>query len=225
MTTYYSERLSGERLKRVYDIAPPRIRQYLDAEINYVVNRIRPGDQVLDVGCGYGRILPSLAQKAGRITGIDISPENIRYGHDDGYAGPGSRCRLLVMDALCMDFPDQCFDVVLCIQNGICAFNADQILLVRECVRVTRKGGITLFTSYSPKFWKQRLEWFELQAAEGLLGEIDREKTGNGEIVCKDGFRAGYMTPEKYAEITAPMGLSAFVKEVDESFFAYELRP
>jgi hypothetical protein len=31
---YYSEKLSAERLKKCYDIAPSRVRQYLDAEIS-----------------------------------------------------------------------------------------------------------------------------------------------------------------------------------------------
>ncbi|MGD2109726.1 MAG: hypothetical protein PVI86_10070, partial [Phycisphaerae bacterium] len=41
-TRYYAERLSAERLKRCYDIAPPRIQQYLDAEIRHVLGKVRP---------------------------------------------------------------------------------------------------------------------------------------------------------------------------------------
>jgi 2-polyprenyl-6-hydroxyphenyl methylase/3-demethylubiquinone-9 3-methyltransferase len=225
MTTYYAKKLSGERLKRVYDIATPRVRQYLDAEALYVSGKICPGDRVLDVGCGYGRIMPELYTRTNRVTGIDISRENIRYGMENGYAGYNPECNLIVMDAIKMHFPDHLFDVVFCIQNGICAFNVDQTSLIKECVRVTRRGGITIFTSYSPKFWKHRLEWFELQAKEGLLGEIDDEKTGNGVIVCRDGFRAGFMTPVKFDEITSSMKIKTSAVEVDESFLAFELFP
>src|SRR5947209_3540059 len=45
-------------------------------------------------------------------------------------------------------------------------------------------------TRYTPQFWEHRLEWFEIQAAHHLIGEIDYQTTGNGTIVCKDGFRA-----------------------------------
>ena len=41
-TGYYSEKLAAEKLRKVYAIATPRIRQYLDAEIHFVRERIRP---------------------------------------------------------------------------------------------------------------------------------------------------------------------------------------
>jgi 2-polyprenyl-6-hydroxyphenyl methylase/3-demethylubiquinone-9 3-methyltransferase len=34
------------------------------------------------------------------------------------------------------------------------------------------------------------LEWFEIQSAHHLIGEIDYQAAGNEMIVCKDGFRA-----------------------------------
>ena len=64
MSGYYSQKLSAVRLKQVYDIAPPRVRQYLDAEVNHVLEKMHPGDLVIELGCGYGRILPKLAEKA-----------------------------------------------------------------------------------------------------------------------------------------------------------------
>jgi len=77
---YYSDNLAGEQLKRCYDIAHPRVRQYLQAEIDFVFDRIRPGDVVLDLGCGYGRAIPQLAQEAGFVVGIDISFSSLGFG-------------------------------------------------------------------------------------------------------------------------------------------------
>ena len=74
---YYSDNLAAERLKRCYDIAPPRVRQYLQAELDFVLDRVRPGDVILDLGRGYGgadlesrlrRILFSTCPKAARST-------------------------------------------------------------------------------------------------------------------------------------------------------------
>jgi hypothetical protein len=39
---------------------------------------------------------------------------------------------------------------------------------------VTREGGIVLFSTYSDGIWPERLAWFEAQAAEGLVGAVDR---------------------------------------------------
>jgi 2-polyprenyl-6-hydroxyphenyl methylase/3-demethylubiquinone-9 3-methyltransferase len=109
------------------------------------------------------------------------------------------------------------FDAVVCIQNGISAFQVDPEILVKESLRVTKPGGRVFFSTYSPKIWVQRLEWFRLQAAEGLLGEIDKEKTGNGNIVCKDGFLATTFTARQFEELANKVGVSAEIIEVDES--------
>jgi len=73
MKSYYSEKLSATNLKRVYDIAPLRVNQYLEAELNHVVQKIHPCDLVLELGCGYGRLLPAFANKAKYVLGVDVS--------------------------------------------------------------------------------------------------------------------------------------------------------
>ena len=76
-----------------------------------------------------------------------------------------------------------------------------------EAVRVTRDGGICLFSSYSDRFWDHRLEWFKIQSEKGLLGEIDWERTGNGIIVCKDGFEATTFSEDDFRTLTSSLGL------------------
>jgi hypothetical protein len=52
MNNYYSEKLAAEHLKKCYDIAPPRVQQYLEAEIQYVLSHIKTHDLVIELGCG-----------------------------------------------------------------------------------------------------------------------------------------------------------------------------
>jgi 2-polyprenyl-6-hydroxyphenyl methylase/3-demethylubiquinone-9 3-methyltransferase len=218
---YYSERLAGRRLRRCYEIAPPRVRQYLEAEIRFVLDRLGPEDAILDLGCGYGRAALPFATVARRVVGIDTSPESLALAGE--LAGAESRCEFLQMDATALEFSDGEFDVVACIQNGICAFGVDQTTLVREAVRVTRPGGRIFFSSYAERFWSHRLRWFELQAEQGLLGEIDHESTGGGMIVCKDGFRAETMSPDRFRSLCSAIGLAPRITEVDGSSLFCEL--
>jgi 2-polyprenyl-6-hydroxyphenyl methylase/3-demethylubiquinone-9 3-methyltransferase len=215
MSGYYDDKLAGERLRRCYEIAPPRVRHYLDAEVGHVLSRIRPGDRVLELGCGYGRVLSRLADTAGLAVGIDTSPSSLALGREilEGKDHVG----LAAMNAVAMGFAPAVFDVVVCIQNGISAFGVDQAALLREALRVTRSGGMALFSSYAEGFWSARLEWFELQAAHGLLGEIDFARTGDGVIVCKDGFRATTVSPAHFEALAAALGVQALIEEVDES--------
>jgi SAM-dependent methyltransferase len=221
MPGYYDDKLAGERLRRCYELAPPRVRQYLEAEVQHVLTGIRQGDRVLELGCGYGRVLPRLADAAGFVAGIDTSAASIAMAQRSLRERP--HCRLAVMDAAALGFREASFDVVVCIQNGISAFQVDQRALMHEALRVTRPGGRALFSSYAAEFWDARLEWFELQAAHGLLGEIDRERTGDGVIVCKDGFRATTVGPDEFAALVVGVAVRASIEVVDGSSVFCEL--
>lgn len=223
MNDYYSDILSAERLKQCYEIAPPRVRQYLEAEANHVRQHIRAGDKVLELGCGYGRILPLLAEKAGLVAGIDTSLASLYFGQE--MLRDISNCYILNMDAGQLAFGERVFDCVVCIQNGISAFHVNQRELIRESIRVTKAGGTIFFSSYSDKFWKDRLEWFQLQSEAGLLGEINIEKTGNGVIVCKDGFTATTVTPSQFRSLVADLDVDANIVEVDDSSLFCEIIP
>ena len=222
MDGYYDEALSAERLRRCYEIAPPRIRRYLEAEIDHVAARLRPGDRVLELGCGYGRVLSRLAGVAGLAVGIDTSVASLRLARETLGRGPGV-C-LAAMDAARLAFDDRAFDVVACVQNGISAFHADMRELVGEAVRVARPGGTVLFSSYAEGIWKERLAWFRLQAAEGLVGEIDEERTGAGEITCRDGFTATTVDEARFRALADGLDVEALIVEVDGSSLFLELR-
>ncbi len=223
ITGYYDDKLSAERLKRVYEVAPPRVRQYLEAEVDHVLGKIRPGDTALELGCGYGRILRRVASKADRVIGIDTSLASLALGRE--MLSGISNCRLLNMDAVNLAFRDRVFDLVVCIQNGVSAFHVNQRDLIAESVRVTRPGGTVLFSSYSEKFWEDRLEWFQIQSAAGLLGEIDYDKTGDGVIVCKDGFTATTVRPDRFLSLTAEFNVDTTTVEVDGSSLFCEISP
>lgn len=221
MSGYYSQHLNAERLRRCYDLAPARVQQYLAAEITHVQSRLRPTDRVLELGCGYGRALDQLAAHARELVGIDTSSESIAMANELLRSHPN--CQALVMDAVKMTFPDAAFDLVACIQNGISAFHVEQRVLLVEAVRVTRPGGRALFSTYAERFWPHRLEWFRLQADAGLVGEIDWERTGNGVIVCRDGFTATTVTPDVFRSLAADLDAELELHEVDESSLFCEL--
>jgi len=223
MSNYYADKLSAERLKRCYEIASPRVQQYLDAEIEFVLEKIRPSDIVLELGCGYGRVLARLAKKAHRVTGIDTSLSSLLLAQDELQGI--SNFYLAAMNAVQLGFRDKVFDVVVCIQNGISAFHVNQKELIRESIRVTKPGGIVLFSSYSDKFWDARLEWFERQSEAGLLGEIDYAKTRDGVIVCKDSFTATTVRPNEFLSLSADLNAETRIIEVDESSLFYEIIP
>jgi len=220
VSAYYSQMLAAARLKQVYEMAPVRVRQYLDAEVTHVLEKIRPGDLVVELGCGYGRIIPRLAAKAGWVVGIDTSGVSLEYAQETVDL---SNCSFSRMNAVKLAFRDGVFDCVVCVQNGISAFHVDQQALISESVRVAKAGGTVLFSSYSERFWKDRLEWFELQSKAGLVGEIDYEKTMDGVIVCRDGFTTTTVDGDDFLALTAQLDADVRLVEVDESSLFCEI--
>lgn len=212
---YYKEKLSARKLLRCYEIAPPRIKQYVESEIQFIVSKTRPSYSILELGCGYGRVMKKLASFAMWVVGSDISKDSLELARSC-LKGLGN-CSVFLMDASEKAFDSCTFDAVFCVQNGISAFGVNQKRLVAESIRITKENGLTAFSSYSPRIWKARLDWFKMQSELGLIGEIDEDKTGNGTIVCKDGFRATTTSGNQIVELFGECGLKASVTEVDES--------
>lgn len=215
MRGYYVGRLSGERLRQCYGIVSERVKRYLEAEIDFVLRRLERNNHVLELGCGYGRVTFRLAEVAKRVVGIDTATESLALARQ--IADPTSPCEFQEMDALELTFDTSEFDRVVCVQNGICAFGGNQDVLLHQALRVTRPGGRVLFSTYSQRFWPHRLEWFAAQAAVGLVGPIDYERTGNGAIICKDGFHSGTVSTEAFLSLGKRLGVKCEVTEVDES--------
>ena len=77
---------------------------------------VRPGDAVLDVGCGRGAVLvPAAARvgESGRAAGVDLSPAMVSLARER-VAAAGLDADVHVMDAEQLDVPDGSFSTVLC---------------------------------------------------------------------------------------------------------------
>jgi ubiquinone/menaquinone biosynthesis C-methylase UbiE len=104
---------------------------------------VRPGDRVLEVGCGTGVVLRDLAPLVGRrgaVVGVDPSRHFVRTARTlcrrDGHA---DRIRLRVGNGARLGVAANRFDVVLAIT--VILHVADPRRVVQEMVRVTRPGG------------------------------------------------------------------------------------
>ncbi|MFA0889091.1 MAG: class I SAM-dependent methyltransferase [Synergistales bacterium] len=211
---YYADSLNSANLFQVYETGIERVRRYLDEEIEFVRKNLHGRERILELGAGYGRIMKKLAPHAGSIVGIDISEDSIAFGKE--YLKNTPNCSLLTMDGHRIEFSDE-FDVVICLQNGLSAMKGNPLNLVRRSMAALTPGGKAYFSSYSRRFWEVRLAWFLEQASRGLLGEIDMEKTGDGKIVCRDGFTATTFSASDLAELGEKIGCAYHIEEVDES--------
>jgi SAM-dependent methyltransferase len=100
---------------------------------------LRPGQSVLDAGCGTGRALPPLRRAvgpAGRVIGADLTPEMLYAAVRAGRHHQGA---LMVADAALLPLRDAAMDAVFA--AGLIGHLPGPGDALRELARVTRPGG------------------------------------------------------------------------------------
>jgi ubiquinone/menaquinone biosynthesis C-methylase UbiE len=109
----------------------------------------RPGDQVLDVGCGGGylaRVLAATVGPDGRVTGIDPSAAAVSYARRRAPAN----CSFAIGVAQSLDLPDRSFDVVTSTLAAHHIPDEERATAFGEMFRVLRPGGALLAADFRP---------------------------------------------------------------------------
>lgn len=106
---------------------------------------LRPGQHVLDAGCGSGDFLPhlsSLVGATGRVTAVDLAAENAALAaqrvRDWQLPAPVDVRRA---DLLALPYPDDSFDAVWCSNTVQYLDDAELAAVLAEFTRVVRPGG------------------------------------------------------------------------------------
>ncbi len=114
----------------------------VDNSAAYVAERLVPGTDVLDVGCGPGTITVDIAQRVapGRVVGIDAAADVIAAAREAAEEAGVRNLELAVGDVYALDFGDGSFDVVHAHQ--VLQHVADPVAALREMRRVCRPDGV-----------------------------------------------------------------------------------
>ncbi len=119
---------------------------------------IKPGDKVLDVGCGKGYLLYDFTKivPGVEVYGMDVSPYAIENAKEE------IRDRLQVGHAKQLPFPDQYFDLVVSITTLHNLHNYDLDPALREIERVGKKNKYVCVESYRNEQEKANLLYWQV---------------------------------------------------------------
>jgi ubiquinone/menaquinone biosynthesis C-methylase UbiE len=146
----------------------------------FLLPRLEPGKQVLDIGCGPGSITIGLAEHvgaSGSVVGIDNSAETIDVATSTHVAVPNVTFE--IASAYSLPFPDASFDVAY--GHQVLQHLADPIGALREVNRILRPGGLVAVReadygtmTHHPRY-PEITSWLELyhQVARANGGEPD----------------------------------------------------
>lgn len=112
---------------------------------------IKPGDKVLDIGCGFGRNANWLASKGMVVTAININHQEIKESKAKAKK-LGVAVNYLNADAVALPLPDCSFDVALDLgcTHMISDINS-QKKAETEVARVLKPGGRLIYFGFSKK--------------------------------------------------------------------------
>jgi ubiquinone/menaquinone biosynthesis C-methylase UbiE len=156
----------------------------------YLLGELRPGMELLDIGCGPGTITIDLASRVapGRVLGLDREAQVIeqaeqflseRNAGNAGDAGDAGNVSFVVGDVYGLELEDDSFDVVHAHQ--VLQHLTDPVKALTEMRRVLRPGGQLAVrdSDYGAKIWApqdERLDrWMALyhQVTEANGAEAD----------------------------------------------------
>lgn len=126
----------------------------------------RPGEYLLDIGCGYGDETMELARRVapqGHVTGIDISTPMVELGRDLARTAGLANVRFAAVDAQTHPFPRQVYDGLFsCF--GVMFFD-DPAAAFRNLARSLKRGGRIAFAC-----WRGREDnaWWSLPMEAAL---------------------------------------------------------
>ena len=175
--------ISGEMLKAHLDPetdAASRKPETIDRICDWLIEHfgLKPGDRVLDLGCGPGLYTVRLAKRGLKVTGIDYSRRSIEYARHAA-AEQGLDIEYRYQDYLAQDYlpsdSSERFDLAIMVYCDFPVLSDEkQGILLGRVARALKPGGKFAFDVFTPEYpsYKETSSW-SLSGASGGFWSAD----------------------------------------------------
>jgi ubiquinone/menaquinone biosynthesis C-methylase UbiE len=154
--------------------------------------RLRPGERVLDAGCGSGRLVPVICEMIGpdgSLVELDFAPGMIGINRSKRHRG---NVTFVLGDVHALPFPDKDFDKVIAL--ALLPHLDDKAAALKEFHRVLKPGGLLIIAH---QMGREALDRLHGQSSEA----INRDMLPGGQVLKGLMAAAGFSAIEILDEV------------------------
>lgn len=162
-TGYYGS-LAASYDERRFSGMPGRLKNWRDQNlVGKAIRHVGHVERILDVPCGTGRLLRSLASRVSHSVGADISPDMIKFSQLQPSAGDGQKRTIeyIQCDVRSLPFRNDSFDMVLSgrfLHHLFHLSEAERLHVMKEFARVSRRWVLGDFNiRYGLKYYVNKV--------------------------------------------------------------------
>lgn len=179
-----------KKVKKFYEIfdfskiitnPPEQTQEFLDNEDKWIEKYPWSGKDILEIGCGYGRLTEKIAPLTKNIIGIDFSVPLVYESKKLLVGFPNTS--LFIMDAARLGFAENVFDSVVCLNASFSNMPNIETIVIKEMKRVCKIGGEVIISVLSEKAENDQLEKYH-QAGLHVISNQDNL------IITKEGLHS-----------------------------------
>jgi cytosine/adenosine deaminase-related metal-dependent hydrolase/SAM-dependent methyltransferase len=195
--TGVSQREAYRRVSHSYDTEPNPM---LALEQRFMASLLPPlaNRDVIDLGCGTGRWLASLAQQKPRsLLGVDASPEMLAQATRKVPGGTN----VVLADCSCLPLRPASADLVLC--SFVASYIGDLAHFAEEILRLLRPGGCVFISDLHPAT-TSKLGWRRGFHASGSFVEVATFPRSISDVIAvfeKCGFRTNVRLEPEFGDV------------------------
>ncbi len=195
---------SGFDFEKMLSNPPSEIEEFLVGEIEFL-RMLESRETILEIGCGYGRLLKILSEKGKKVIGIDFSEKLLAQAKNN--LADYSNIELLTMNAENLNFDDDFADYTLCLDNTFGNMPGIEEKVLSEMKRVTKKGGKIIVSVFSDKAQNSQIKNYSRLGLKGITN------TGNA-ITSDEGFYSRRFSREDLEALFNKVGLPFQIESV-----------
>lgn len=220
---------SDNYIKHVEETEFPMLKEYEEEEIEFLKNISNSKEKTfIDVGAGYGRVLPVLKEIARNVVAVDI--DNEMFTALEKKVNDTPNFQIIKGDAnnlsSLVSNSDLVTPVVICLQNSIGPWIGNYKTALQQMRKVAQSfGGEVILSSFRQEAFSEfALDMYT--SAEKLVGEPDIEKCDSekGIYVSKTGYTSRWWTKEERDEMKQILGGTLVGEVSNKPYFIFHVK-